>query len=222
MTKKTATQTEPAFLAEAKEQLVAFLRGPWSTAQVAHVAGVPVGRVRNWGDRTPRRISPPAFLKLEGHERDAGQGFTTAELFKACALAEAGRYGIAPDTGEYLVTQIAANLFERAFGHRARAGEAREPAEFEWSAPGYVVAEVREPDFSLSDVSTDVRSAVERRSREHGNDGTPPQLSIQPVADLAAYFAQSDRQASATWIVVDTARLFRRILARLAEARAES
>ncbi len=220
MTKKNAAPAEPPFLAEAKEQLAAFLRGPWSGPQVAHVAGVPLSRLRNWADRTPRRISPPPLLKLEGAERDAGQGFTTAELFTACALAEVGRYGVAPDTGEYLVMQIAADLFERGLGHRARAGEPREPAEFEWWAPGYIVAEVREPDFSGSVIPKDVRKAVDRRSREHGNDGTPPQHSIQKIEDLGAYFAEPDRQASATWIVVDTARLLRRILARMAEARA--
>jgi hypothetical protein len=206
-------------IADARAHLAALLRGPWTTAQVAHGAAVPVGRVRNWADRSPRRITPPEFLKLEGDERDAArQGFTAAELFMAVALGELGRNGIAPDGNEYLTAQIAADLFERAFGHRPRAGEPREPAE--WFAAGWLVAEVRthESDpHQLFGIEVQAARYFETNSRQ--GKGEPGDVSIQKVRDLAAYFAEDDRKASNTWIAVDTARLLSRALARVAEAR---
>jgi hypothetical protein len=215
----TKNSNSGPFLAEAKAQLAAFMRGPWSAPQVAHVAGVPVGTVRNWADRAPRRITAPEFLKLEGEEREVRQGFTTAEMFKACALAEAGRNGIAPDRAEYFVDQLTGDLFERAFGRRTRSGREREAAEL-W-APGYLVAEVRlhESD-SAKLLPHEVRAAreIERKQRERGSDGTSARQSIQKVEDLGAYFADPERKASVTWIVVDTAQLLRRILAKMGNA----
>lgn len=210
------------------KQHEALLHNRWSPPEVALVAEVPESTVRNWKARG--FVTARSFLKLDGEDLQpdrrraaalklkaetvaAGEDarwidealsrldqqkgpveFTVAELLQVCALAELSRVGIAPAQAadSYLVDKLTRDLFDRACG-RPAAGErpTLDPGE-----PRYLVAE--------------------RRT-------SAPALSIQcglVPDELVAYFKDvEERRSSASWVVVDTAKLLRRILMALVRLR---
>lgn len=222
-----------------RESLSAELfRGPWTTAEAAEVAGLEASVVRNWLTRSSASIEPDqrvlqgrAYFWTRGADpereerllkaaaeirtslekagedpmrindriaklmREPGE-VATVELVEAFVLAELARCGIAPKRARQLgkadfVEELTRRLFERAFGEIAGGGRRSPRGE----APGpLLVVEV------------------------HEDEETPEVFVVDPEGLLD--HVREVTSPAATRIVIDTGKLFKRLVARVERVKA--
>jgi hypothetical protein len=239
MTKKTTKKTER------ESPFAETFRGPWTTAEAAQVGEIDAPIVRNWIARSSDSVAPDQRvlqgrsyfwtrdvepereqrlreLAIEMRTRLSADGMddmritdkiarlmrepgevVTAELVETFVLAELTRCGLSPGRARKvklgkaeLVEQLTRDLFERAYGKlevRDREGPRRLPPEGASSGP-LLIAEAQAGD-------------------------EPPDLLYVERDDLVEYLSD-EKNPAATRIAIDTAKLFRRLVARVEKVKA--
>jgi hypothetical protein len=221
--------------AERASSFADLFRGPWSTAETAEVAGVEPPTIRNWCSPKRRVLDGRSYFWTRDAEPERAQQLrkaavglrttlekaggdpmwitdqvakllrepgevATVELVQAFVLAELARCGIAPDRGRALVAsgkanlveELTRNLFERAYGELQGAGR-RDP---HGASPGHLLV-------------VDV----------HPEETTPDVLYIDRK-DLLDHLGD-EKNPTATRIVIDPAKLFRRLVVRVENVKAQ-
>lgn len=223
--------------AQQESPLAELFRGPWTTAEAAEIGGIEASTVRNWLARSSPSVHPEqrvlrgrvyhwtrnadperedrlrkaaveirASLEKAGEDpmrvtdkiaklmREPGE-VATAELVEAFVLAELTRCGVAPKRARQLGKADLIEELTRRLFERAYGeidgGSRRTPG---GAVPGpLVVVEV------------------------HGDEETPEVFEVEPDGLLE----HLREETAATRIVVDPAKLFRRLVARIEKVKAD-